>query len=113
MVRTNSPLLPVLWKGLNRLQDEVEWLFGKLGTEVPHLLTPTYPLLNVWEAPDAFHVEAELPGMRQEDLDVAVTHRNQVTIKGERKPEEDAGGQWLRRERGFGRFERVLTLPAP
>ncbi len=113
MVRTNSPFLPVLWKGLSRLQDEMDWLFGRLGNEARQLLTPTFPLLNVYEAADAFHLEAELPGMKQEDLHVTVEHRNQVTVQGERKPEEEPNGQWLRRERGFGRFERVLTLSAP
>jgi HSP20 family protein len=34
-----------------------------------------------------------------------------VVIKGNRKTPELAGGQWHRRERAFGTFERSLTLP--
>ena len=67
------------------------------------------PPVNVWEDADAFHLEAELPGLTQEQVHVAVTNRNQVTIQGERLGEDDAKGRWHRRERGFGRFQRCCA----
>ena len=78
----------------------------------------TYPAINVWEAADgtACYVEAELPGMKMEDLDVSVLG-NQLTIAGERKIGTDNGKDawqgvsWLRRERGQGRFARTVALP--
>jgi HSP20 family protein len=67
----------------------------------------------VWEDESAFHVEAELPGLTREQFQVTVAHRNEVTIQGERAEDESLKGTWQRRERGFGRFQRVLTLSAP
>ena len=71
------------------------------------------PPVNVWEDTEAFHLEAELPGLTQEQVHVAVTNRNQVTLQGERLASDDSKGRWLRRERGFGRFQRILRLPLP
>jgi len=101
---TNSRLLPGLWANFDRL-------FDNFGAELTRPVT-AFPAVNVWEDNDAFHLEAELPGLKQEDVNIAVTQRNVLTLSGERKPEEGEG-RWHRRERGFGRFQRVLRLPAP
>jgi HSP20 family protein len=100
-----SRLLPSLWANFDRLLDT--W------SDLPRLTAAAFPPVNVWEDADAFHLEAELPGMTQEQVHIAVTNRNQVTIQGERLGEEDGKGRWHRRERGFGRFQRVLRLPLP
>ena len=67
----------------------------------------------MWEDAEAFHVEAEVPGLTQDQLQVAVTHKTQLLIQGERQPQEPAEGRWHRRERGQGRFQRLVELPAP
>ena len=101
---TTSRLLPGLWANFDRL-------FDNFGAELTRPVT-AFPAVNVWEDNDAFHLEAELPGLTQDDVNIAVTQRNVLTLSGERKPEEGEG-RWHRRERGFGRFQRVLRLPAP
>jgi HSP20 family protein len=74
----------------------------------------SYPPVNVWEEGDAVLVQAELPGMRIEDLEIFVTGNDQLTLKGERKPPEVAeNAVQHRQERGFGSFVRVLPLPFP
>ena len=45
-------------------------------------------------------------------LDVFVTEGNQLTIQGERKAPELKGSAWVRQERPFGRFTRVIGLPS-
>lgn len=107
-------LLP-LWADFDRLQGEVDRLLGAWGVDLPQQLSRSaaFPPINVWEDADAFHLEAELPGLKQEQLSVAVTHRNQVTLSGERLVDGDEKVRWHRRERGFGRFQRMLKLPAP
>jgi len=112
---TTSRLLPSLWADFDRLSGEVGRLLGAWGVDLPQQmsLNVAFPPLNIWEDADAFHLQAELPGMSQENVNVAVTHRNQVTLSGERTPETDEKVRWHRRERGFGRFQRVLKLPAP
>jgi HSP20 family protein len=101
-----------VWSELNRLQGEMDRLFGRWARAPRQAGGTTYPALNVWEEADAFHVEADLPGVKQEDLEVFVRQRTELTVRGERKLDERKGA-WHRRERGFGKFERVLELPAP
>jgi HSP20 family protein len=109
-----SRLLPTLWASFDRLHGEVDRLLDEWGVDVPRGLgVVAFPPVNVWEDGDAFHVEAELPGLTHEQLQLSVTNRNQLSLQGERLPEEAEKGRWHRRERGFGRFQRILKLPAP
>jgi HSP20 family protein len=96
-----------LWANFDRL-------FEDLGQVLPrNVALVAFPPINVWEDAEAFHIEVEAPGLTQEQVQVSVTNRNRLTIQGERLPEEVGKGRWHRRERGFGRFQRVLELPAP
>jgi len=108
--------------GVNRLPELMnQWLMGRelnqtlgqwLGETSRQLGLNAYPPVNVWEETDAFHVEAELPGLKQEDLQIVAAHRTQVTLAGEYRGSGDQSS-WHRRERLVGKFERVLTFPAP
>jgi HSP20 family protein len=69
-----------------------------------------FPALNVWEQEDDLFVEAELPGLKPENIDIAV-EGDVLTIKGERGDAAPEGAAWHRRERGVGAFSRVLRLP--
>jgi HSP20 family protein len=71
----------------------------------------SFPPVNVWEEDDNLYIEAELPGLKLEDLEIFVTGNNQLTLKGERKPLKIEKGIKHRQERGFGKFVRTLTLP--
>lgn len=67
--------------------------------------------LDVSETDDAYEVEAALPGVKPEDVEIQV-HGDTVTIKGEVKEEAGENGKsWLRRERRYGVFARSFTLP--
>jgi len=95
---------------LTRLRDEMDRLFGRwTGRRFP-LAPTTYPLMNLWEDEDNLFVEAELPGMELGDLEIYV-HGDQLAVKGERKEPTCENGTWHRRERGYGKFARVLELP--
>ena len=54
---------------------------------------------------------AELPGVKQEDVDITL-HDNVLTISGERRAEhdEERGGYHIR-ERRYGSFRRSVALP--
>ncbi len=70
-----------------------------------------YVPLDVSETDEAYEVEAALPGVKPEDVEVQV-HGDTVTIKGEAREEaEENGKSWLRRERRYGVFARSFTLP--
>ena len=67
-----------------------------------------FPALNVWQDEEAFHVQAELPGVKREDLELSLKGR-EFRIAGERK--RPAESKPVHDERAFGRFERVFSLP--
>lgn len=71
----------------------------------------TYPALNIWEDADSLHIESELPGFQPGDLEAFVVGQEQLVLKGERKPTNFEKSVCHRQERGFGKFERTLTLP--
>jgi HSP20 family protein len=97
---------------LLRLHGEMDRMFEDFfeGAPASRRYGAAYPALNTWEDGDAAYVEAELPGLGMEDIEVLVSG-NGVTINGERKIEAAGGANWHRRERGQGRFSRAVTLP--
>jgi HSP20 family protein len=69
------------------------------------------PLADVSETKEGFTVSVELPGMKQEEIVVSV-EENVLTVKGERKRENQANEEgYSRVERFHGSFERHFTFP--
>lgn len=67
--------------------------------------------LDIAETDDAYHVEAAIPGVKPEDMEITVVD-NVLTIKGEIKREQELKEeQYHLRERRFGTFSRAVTLP--
>lgn len=99
---------------MGRLQREMKRLFDRwdIGPVGRPELAVSYPLLNRWEDDDFIYAQAELPGLKLNDLEITVTGDNQLTIKGTRKQTAPEKVEWHRQERDFGSFERVLSLPA-
>jgi HSP20 family protein len=69
-----------------------------------------FPPVNVWEDEDHLFLEAELPGLSMESLEIYVKDKDLV-LSGERKSDDREGASFHRRERGVGRFSRTLRLP--
>ena len=71
------------------------------------------PAVDVAETDTAYQVKAELPGIRKEDLDVAVDD-GVLTIKAEHNgnQEQTEIAQLIRQERSYGKFVRSLRLGA-
>src|SRR5262245_54430412 len=72
-----------IWNQVQQMQDEMNRLFDRWGDGRAGFAT--FPAVNVWEESDALYVQAELPGLNLNDLEIFVTGNNQLTIKGERK----------------------------
>jgi HSP20 family protein len=69
------------------------------------------PALDLSETQESYVVEAVLPGLQPEDVEVTVEN-NQLTIKGEtRRETEDTQRTYHRVERSFGAFQRTIGLP--
>jgi HSP20 family protein len=67
------------------------------------------PLVDIEEADDVYVIEAELPGVKEEDVTIELVG-NELAISGELK-ERERNGILRRRTRRTGRFEYRVTLP--
>lgn len=97
----------------NRVWDEMERLFGPTGfAHRPQATSPVaFPALNLWQDDESLFVEAELPGLKQDQIEITVAEGDQLTIAGERHATSPEGCIWHRQECGYGRFSRTVTLP--
>lgn len=69
------------------------------------------PAVDIKETPEAYNIEAELPGMSKDDVKVTVQN-GVLSIQGERKQEEETDDRKQHRiERFYGSFLRRFTLP--
>jgi HSP20 family protein len=75
--------------------------------------TPVTIKMDVTETENGYLVHSEMPGVKKEDIDVAI-EGNLVTITAEvkRESEKKEGDRLLRSERYFGNIYRSFTLPA-
>jgi HSP20 family protein len=99
---------------LRSLRERVDRLFeeslARSSQQMPAVSQGWSPAVDIRETPEALVVEVELPGMKQEEIDIELTG-DTLTIKGERKPLE--GREFLRQERSYGTFQRAFTLGVP
>ena len=104
---------PSMWDALDRFHKDMTGLFQRVpqGDSTFPSLSIAYPPINMWGDADNLYVEAELPGLQLDKLEIYVTEGNQLTIQGVREPHAAPQGVWHRQERGFGKFSRVVTLP--
>jgi HSP20 family protein len=69
------------------------------------------PTFDVLERKDAYVFTADLPGVKDEDLEITLTE-NRLTISGKRESEERKEGErYYAYERQFGTFTRTFSLP--
>jgi HSP20 family protein len=106
------------WEALRR---EIDRAFERTGPQggqqyrtafLPGRGARQYPLINLYEDPEAVYVEALAPGCDPQGFNLTVVG-NMLTISGEKpraagdvKPEA-----WHREERAAGKFTRSIELP--
>ncbi len=120
--------VPAPFESLTGLRDEMNHLFDEFFTgferRAPSLFLayePSWllggrrgemtPAVDVAEDDKAVTLTAELPGMKEEDVEV-VLRDDMLTVKGEKKSErEEKKENYHLTERRYGAFERTFRLP--
>jgi HSP20 family protein len=101
------------WPGFGRLsslREELDRLFEWPLDITRSALGEWVPALDVREEKDSFVVQAELPGMKREDIEVSL-HEGALHISGERKVEtKHEDSEIHRTERFYGKFQRSVIL---
>lgn len=98
---------------VNSFRRELNHLFDDFFTEPLSANGGGFsPGVDVSETDTAIEVKAELPGMDEKDVEVLLGD-NTLTLRGEKKDESERTEEGVRiRENSYGRFERVIPLPA-
>lgn len=113
-----------VWQEMDRLFDEfappptlrrrIARLFEDLtGARAPSRAGVFVPSVDLTEHENEYVLKVDLPGMREQDIDVRIEDNNVLTISGERREEEKKrvrGYEYS--ERRYGRFSRSVTLPS-
>jgi len=99
---------------LERMRRQMELMSAALSrAPSDEAASGVFPMMNVTQDGDNYYVRAELPGMKADELAITATG-NSISISGERKlAVEDEKAQYHRREREAGKFNRIVSLPAP
>jgi HSP20 family protein len=103
---------------MQRFADEMDRLFDSFGLGRQWGAMPSFgssgawaPNVDVYQKDDQFIVNADLPGLKKDDVSVEIAD-DAVTIQGERKAaQEDQREGYYRSERSYGSFCRVIPLP--
>lgn len=66
--------------------------------------------VDILETPEYFEVQVEIPGVSKENVSVKIEDNRKVKIAVE-KPAPKPEGEYLIRERFFGKVEREFVLP--
>ena len=87
-------------------RDLFNWEFGD-----QRQVTAYSPAFEVKETKDAYVVRADMPGVKDEDVDVSL-HNGVLSITGRRVAEERKEGEtFYLFERPYGTFSRSFALP--
>lgn len=95
------------------------WFSRMMGWDPFREMTPFLPeerlafnaAFEVKETKDSYLFKADVPGMKQNDLDISLTG-NRLTVSGKREADkEDKGETYYTYERSYGSFTRSFTLP--
>lgn len=98
--------------GLDRLVEDLfeGFPFGLTSWEP---MSRSFPAVNSWEDEKSYHLEVELPGLTEKDVEITLLG-NELRIAGGREERvEDKGGKptYHRRERYVGKFSRMFRFP--
>ena len=70
------------------------------------------PALDMYETDEAVVVKADVAGVNPDDIEITVLG-DTLRLKGEVKAEQETQGKdYLYRERSYGEFVRVVSLPS-
>jgi HSP20 family protein len=100
------------WEPFRLMRDLMNWdPFREIAPFVPQGQQGFIPSFEIKETKDGYLFRADVPGVKEVDLDVTVTG-NRLTVAGKREAEkEEKTETYYTYERSYGDFARSFTLP--
>jgi HSP20 family protein len=100
------------WEPFRMMRDLLGWdPFREITPYVPQVPAGFMPSFEIKETQDAFLFKADVPGVKESDLEVTMTG-NRLSVSGKREAEkEEKTDTYYTCERSYGEFTRSFTLP--
>ncbi|MBU1194383.1 MAG: Hsp20/alpha crystallin family protein [Proteobacteria bacterium] len=102
-----------MFGAMDLLRNKVDRIFGDFDRSYlygPAFAATNSPRTNLLENGDRFEVQAEVPGISKDNLDIKI-QGNYLEISGKRQIDIPEGYKIHRNERGTAAFSRSFTLP--
>ena len=96
--------------GLFGLHREIDRLFNEFVQGGGGGQANIVPNIEISETDKAIEVSAEMPGLERKDVEISIED-DALTIRGEKRVEENKDKNVQHSERSYGVFLRVLQLP--
>jgi len=107
--REMAPLSP--WRDIMNMRDTIDRYFDDSVMNYSRSSTIPYPALNVRQTSNEVIVEADVPGMKDDEIEIEITD-NSLCIKGERQTSDEVKKEdYFHREVIYGSFNRSIALP--
>lgn len=109
MTRELMPWSP--WREMMAMRENIDKFFDE-----PYHRTNSeavfHPSVSIRETKNNLIIEADVPGVKDEDINVEIED-DKVVLRGERKHKEETKDEdYYHMESSYGSFSRVITLPA-
>src|ERR1044072_8557370 len=107
-----APASGTVWDPFRVMRDVLRWdPFRELEAAAAGDYGLFAPSFDVKENKKGYAFRADLPGVREDDLEIALTG-NRLTISGKREQEKrEQGETYYATERSYGSFSRAVALP--
>ncbi len=94
----------------NDIFDTIKDKQKDIGGVVNEYTSNTTPTMDVIEDPEYIAVITDLPGVNKEDIKIDLTEGTlEITTKFNEEPD---GKNFIKRERKYGKVNRIISLPA-
>lgn len=109
MINTRKPRFSLLLpKPVESMQREMEHLVDHFFPGASEARS-WHAAASLWEEEGRWCVDVELPGVKQDDIEITL-EKNTLRVAAEKRPGGEDRKYW-HNERGYGRIERAITLP--
>ena len=111
-VQAPQAMTPAEWDPARWMRSFLSWdPFREMAPFVPDERNGMMPAFEIKESKDGYLFKADVPGIKQEDIEVHMTG-NRLTVSGKRDAEkQEKHEKYYTYERSYGSFTRAFTLP--
>lgn len=103
------------WQPLERMESlrrQLDQVFDEFTSTSAEREANWYPAIELTDTPDNLVLRVQIPGIERNQLNIQAT-RDAILIEGEYpRPQQPESHQWLCSEFAYGKFRRLIALPA-